>query len=166
MTTSERLTRIANKGAELIAIEQTKQLKKAETIAKYEQDIKALASRISQLIDIAVALRQNDIPLGAKEKDIIGYKESLKTDGWAHKLGFFYEYRNGEEHFYGIGIRGGGCCGGDLAVDADGYMIKRINPYYSSYQYDGYYDYCNKCKQFLNDFDAFEKRVYEYVDNL
>jgi len=163
---NDRLNKIAAKGAELVANANAEQRMREQTIAKYASEIKALAPRIKTLVEIAKALIQNNIPLGNKKLDTIGYKEDLVSDGWYHTLGFFYKYESGKRHFLGIGIEGGGYAGLDMAVDENGDMVKRIDPYYQSYQYDGYRDYCNKCEQFLTGFDAFEQRVNEYVDNL
>lgn len=163
---NDRLNKIAAKGAELVANANAEQIQREQTIAKYASEIKALAPRIKPLVEIAKALIQNHIPLGKKKSDIIGYKEDLCSDGWYHRLGFFYKWEDGKRNFLGIGIEGGGCAGEDLAVDENGDMVKRINPNYHSFEYDGYHDYCDKCKRFLTGFDAFEQRVNEYVDNL
>ena len=162
---NDRLNKIAAKGAELVANANAEQIQREQTIAKYANDIKALAPRIKPLVVIAKALIQNNIPLGKKKSGVIEY-EDLCSDGWYHRLGFFYKWENGKRNFLGIGIEGGGCAGDDLAVDENGDMVKRIDPYYHSYQYDGYHDYCDKCKRFLTDSDAFGQRVNEYVDNL
>lgn len=162
----ERLKKIQNKGAQIIAEAQSEEERKKEIIEKYEQDIKALAPRIAELIAIAVELNKNNIPFGKKTKDIIGYKEEFVTEGINHRLGFYFTYENSKKYLVGVGISGGGCCGRDLAVNEYGKMVKHPNPYYQSYQYYGFTDYCKKCRQFLENFDDFEKRVNDYVDNL
>jgi len=159
----ERLKKIQNKGAQIVAEAQSEEERKNEIVKKYEQDIKALAPRIANLIAIAIELCKNNIPLGKREKAVIGYDEEFETNGITHKLGFYF---SGERYLVGVGIEGGGCCGLDLAVNENGTMVKHPDPYYQSYQYFGYNDYCRKCEGFLKNFDEFEKRVNEYVDNL
>ena len=66
----------------------------------------------------------------------------------------------------GIGIKGGGCCGHDLAVNANGEIVINIDPYEKAYEYNGYNDYCHKYEQFIEQFHAFENKVYQYVENL
>lgn len=167
MTLEERLGKIANKGAQMIADANAEEERKKEIIKKYEQDIKALAPRIKQLMEIAVALLKNNIPLGKRGTTITGsYDDAFETDGIHHGLGFFFRYERGYKYLVGIGIKGGGCCGKDLAVNKDGDMVVKIDPHYHSYMYFGFNDYCNKCKTFLQKFDDFEKNVNDYVDNL
>ena len=163
---SDRLGKIANKRAELDRQEQDERTKKEQTIQNYARAIKALAPRIDELLEIAKSLVENKISVGRKVKGFIGYDEELVAEGIDHKLGFYFAYKRGDRCLVGIGIVGGGCCGRDLAVNALGNMVVEINPYYSSYLYNGYFDYCQKCKQFLNDFDDFERRVNAYIDNL
>ena len=151
----------------MIADANAEEERKKEIIKKYEQDIKALAPRIKQLMEIAVALLKNNIPLGKRGTTITGsYDDAFETDGIHHGLGFFFRYESGYKYIVGIGIKGGGCCGRNLAINENGIMVYRPDPYYQSYQYFGYNDYCNKCKTFLQKFDDFEKNVNDYVDNL
>lgn len=163
---NDRLNKIAQKRAELDKKEQDERTRKVNTIQYYNRAIKELAPRIDVLLDIAKSLLENNIPIGKRVKAFIGYDEELVTEGINHKLGFYFTYKDRHRCLVGIGIAGGGCCGHDLAVNAFGNMVVSIDPNYNSYQYDGYSDFCCKCKQFLNDFDDFEKRVFQYVDNL
>ena len=140
--------------------------KRAQTIVEYENKVIALAPRIKKLMEIAKAMLASDVPFGKRTKDMIGYDEEFITDGIKHHLGFYFEFAKDNSPLIGIGIKGGGCCGRNLAVDVNGNMVVKIDPYYHSYQYDGYWDYCHKCKELLNNFDGFERRVYEYVESL
>ena len=164
---NERLAKIANKRAQLDALASAEQMKKVQTIAYYANKLKMLAPRIKDLMEIANSLVENDIPLGQTTTELgMKYKDAFVAEGIHHRLGFFFERLNGENYLVGIGIEGGGCCGHDLVVNDDGYMEKHPDYNYASYQYTGYWDYCDKCKRFLNEFDDFERRVYAYVDNL
>lgn len=163
----ERLKKIQNKGAQMIADANAEEERKKSIIKKYEQDIKALAPRVAELIAIAIELMKNDIPLGVRKSSITGTpKDDLVTDGIDHKLGFYFSYEGGKTRFVGVGISGGGCDGRDIAVNENGTMVKHPDPYYQSYRYFGYNDYCDKCSRFLKNFDDFEKRVNDFVDNL
>ena len=166
MNTKERLNKISAKAQQIAEAENNEQLKKLETIEYYKNAIKSLASRLAELIKIGDALIENGISFGKRTKAIIGYDEEFITNGITHKLGFYFKYSKDNSPMIGIGIKGGGCCGRDLAVNKEGDMVVKIDPHYHSYMYFGFNDYCNKCKQFLENFDEFEKRVYEYVDNL
>ena len=162
----ERLKKIQNKGAQMVADANAEEERKKDIIKKYEQDIKALAPRVAELMTIAIELMNNNIPLGKKTKGSIGYKEEFVTEGINHRLGFYFTYENRKKYLVGVGIIGGGCDGLDIAVNENGTMVKHPDPYYQSCQYFGYNDYCNKCSRFLKNFDDFEKRVNDYVDNL
>ena len=151
--------------------EQTRneQQKKNDEVARYAKAIHDLQPRISDLIDIATELLHNRLPLGKRIKNICGgYDDEFETDGCHHQLGFFFEWENGKRFFKGIGIEGGGCCGNDLLVDKFGTIIKNpVETAFARWTYENaYYDYCKKCKQFLDRFDDFEERVYNYVNNL
>ena len=119
----ERLKKIQKKGDEMVAQANDEQRRKEETIIKYEKDIKALATRIAELIAIAIELCKNNIPLGKREKAVIGYHEEFETNGITHKLGFYFRYERGEKYLVGVGIEGGGCCGSDLAINENGIMV-------------------------------------------
>ena len=166
MNTLERLNKISAKAQRIAEAENNEQLKKLETIEYYKNAIKSLSPRLTELIKIGDALLENSILFGKRKEATIGYDEEFITNGITHKLGFYFKYSKDNSPLIGIGIKGGGCCGNDLAVNEEGDMVVKIDPHFHSYMYFGYNDYCNKCKQFLKDFDEFEKRVYEYVDNL
>ena len=162
MNTLERLNKISAKAQQIAEEENNEQLKKLEAIEYCKNAIKALAPRLTELMQIGDALIKNGISFGKRT----GYYEEFITNGLSHRLGFYFKYSKDNSPLIGIGIKGGGCCGRNLAVNEKGDMVVKIDPNYHSYKYSGFNDYCNKCKQFLKDFDSFEKRVYEYVDNL
>lgn len=163
-TTTDRLNKIAERRNILDAQQRAIEHTKAMTIANLENGIKALAPRIKELIAVAEALLENNIPFGR----VSGWDndEEFITNGITHELGFFFKYGKDNSPLLGIGIKGGGCDGHDLAVNAEGEFVKNIDPYKKGYNYNGYYDYRSKYKKFINDFDEFENKVYQYVDNL
>lgn len=98
------------------------------------------------------------------------------TDGISHDIGFYVDkivigallcQNNNcyapEKYF---GIRGGGCCGGDLRINVDDGSISYvehntnknidITEYYSIYY----------MKSIINGFDNYEKKMYDYIQNL
>lgn len=132
-------------------------------IARYAEAIRALQPRIIDLLDVADELWKNRIPLGKLKKNIVGreYAEFV-SNGDTHKLGFCTKIA----YIQGIGIEGGGACGANLVVNREGEFVE--NPLNKKW-YDkdaAYFDYCKKCKRFLDEFDEFEMRVVDYVKNL
>lgn len=164
-TTTDRINKITERRNILDAQQRTIEHTKAMTIANLENGIKSFVPRIKELIAVGEALLQNDISFG-KRVGRWGEDEEFITNGITHELGFFFKYRKDNSPLLGIGIKGGGCDGHDLAVNAEGEFVKNIDPYKKGYNYNGYYDYCRKYKQFIKDFDEFENKVYQYVDNL
>lgn len=165
MNTTDRINKIVERRKILDEQQIAIECGKIKTIGDLANGIKALTPRIKELITVGVALLANNIPFG-KVGGRLGEDEEFITNGITHKLGFFFKYAKDNSPLLGIGIKGGGCDGHDLAVNADGEVIININPYAKVYNYDGYYDYCRKYKQFIKDFDEFESKVYQYVENL
>lgn len=165
MNTTDRLNKIAERRNILDAQQRAIEHTKAMTIANLENGIKSLAPRIKELIAVGEALLENNIPFG-KKIGVWKADEEFITDGINHELGFFFEYGKDDSPLLGIGIEGGGCDGHDLVINANGEFVKNIDPYKKGYNYDGYYDYRSKYKKFIKDFDEFENKVYQYVDNL
>lgn len=155
MNTLERLNKIAEKGRQNVEKENEEKRAKQVIVDTFSDTIKSLASRIDALIKIYSALLENNIKC-----------EQFATDGFSHKVGF---YTNKEDDSIRIGIKGGGWDGDDFAVDSLGNIV--VCPDLGLTNKDSYGrttfdDYCTKCRRFLGSFDEFEKRVYEYVDNL
>lgn len=165
MNTADRINKITERRNILDAQQRAIECGKIKTIDDLANGIKALTPRIKELITVGVALLSNNISFG-KRVGRWGQDEEFITNGITHELGFFFKFAKDNSPLLGIGIKGGGCDGHDLAVNAEGEVIININPYAKVYQYDGYYDYCRKYKQFIRDFDEFENKVYQYVENL
>lgn len=121
--------------------------------------IKALAPRFEDLMDVAAELKCNGFTLG-KRVPVGGcgflYEEFL-SNGIDHRVGFFTH--NGA--IIGFGIQGGGCNGEHVVWNVRGEYIQHLSE-------KDWNDYTIKQKldKFLNNFEDFEKRFYEYVDSL
>lgn len=130
-----------------------------EKKADFKYKLVPYASRIKDLLAIAQELRANDLPLGERTHDVAGFaKDEFVTEGIDHKFGFFIPYRWDHPHrgeLIGLGYMGGGLCGADLLINADGVVIQWSEPLY---------DWRKDTLE--NDFLAFEKAVYDYVDSL
>jgi hypothetical protein len=109
------------------------------------------------------------IHLGMESGDV------FETNGIDHNLGFYFEYEKGYGRSFshrlgvlGIGIAGGGCCGSDIMIDRNGDIIKNPLDYVIGLwtSLDAYNDFCGKTSRFLKEFDEFERKFYDYVDNL
>lgn len=157
---NDRLNKIANKRAELDAQAAAKKKNEIETINMYEKKFKELAPRIKEIITLCRALLENDFPIGRDGK--------LKTDGIRHNLGIYFERTWNGLLFLNVGIAGGGCCGYDLAINENGELVKNpLDIIVGARDYNvAYRDYVNKARQFVDDFDDFEQRFYDYVDSL
>lgn len=162
-----RIEKIRAKRQALDAQAKSEQERKEQNVKFYTNQLKNLAPRINELMSLARELLKNDIPLGKRIKDIV-YKDEFVTEGIYHKLGFYIKYENGFSYLIGVGIKGGGCRGNDLAVDSNGTIIENPLDERSIRWHDdsAYVDFCGKCREFLGGFDEFEKKVFDYVDNL
>lgn len=165
MNTADRINKITERRNILDAQQRAIECEKIKTIGDLANGIRALTPRIKELMTVGMALLTNHIPFG-RVGGFLNNDEEFITNGITHELGFFFERAKDNSPLLGIGIEGGGCCGHDLVVNAEGEFVKNIDPYAKGYNYNGYYDYCIKYKQFIKDFDEFEKKVYQYVDNL
>ena len=165
MNTTDRINKIAEKRKILDAQQRAIECGKIKTIGDLANGIRALAPRIKELIAVGEALLANNIPFG-KRVDGWNNHEEFIANGITHELGFFFQFGKDNSPLLGIGIKGGGCKGHDLAVNAECEFVINIDPYKRGDNYDSYYDYCRKYKQFINDFDDFESKVYQYVENL
>lgn len=142
MELQERLNKINNKGNELKKQQIAEVKSKEEKIIDFQNKILTLSNRIAPLIKIGNALVTNNLQ----------YK-SFRTNGLSHKLGLYCKGKN----VVGLGIEGGGYCGEDFAVNAQGAFIEHPS---------NLLDYVGKCEQFLEEFDNFERKLFRYIDNL
>lgn len=160
-----------NKTEELIAKIKQAKANRVEAIEKakmreermydnYQAEFSKLGERINTLITLGRTLLELGMPIGEKYYEHGFYYDKFVTDGIHHNIGFVINHRILE----GIGIEGGGCCGGDICVGADGNIIRGLPFKYR----DGS---CVKgehlkMKRLLDGFCEFERNVINYIENL
>lgn len=160
-----------NKTEELIAkIKQVKE-NQAKAIEKakmeeecmydnYQAEFLKLGERINTLITLGRTLLMMGMPIGEKYYECGFYYDKFVSDSIHHNIGFVINHGILE----GIGIEGGGCCGGDLCVGADGNIVRGLPHKYC----DGSYSKGEhqKMKKLLDGFCEFERNVVNYIENL
>ena len=163
MTKEERLQKIREVSKQINELEKQKEMRLIQLKNYFiNEKFKPYAERISALMEVANELIENHIMLG---KYIGGRKESPEfiSEAIFHELGFIpkhYDFFNPlNVTIYAIGFKGGGCDGYDFAINEDGIVVS-----------------CNdkeltmedefRTKKFVKEFDKFERKFYEYVDNL
>ena len=150
-TASERIAKIAaarvqRDNAARLAMEE-------EMTAKmyYLDFIKSYGDRVKAILSIANELVKNGFPLG---KD-----DSLASDMIRHNFGLIIlgstRYTPYNVSIYGIGYEGGGVCGVSHIVNENG--VTSFGEYFYKH---------SSCKEWDEDFTAFEERFYKYVDSL
>lgn len=166
-----RLSRIEEKRKELQLKEEKELIQRRQTIEGLKEAIHALAPRIKDLIEIYKALKQNNFTIGCLV-DYHGSRcESLVANGITHEIGFSFVggwFGRSDGTFQGVGIEGGGIADTDLIVDEYGGIVDCPLHHIARYRCyeNACIDFCNKSKNFLANFEIFEKKVNNYVDNL
>lgn len=124
----------------------------AKRIEEYKTKIKELKPRIDELLAVGNACRENGIPLtGSSFGGHEGYDtHHFISNGWSHVTGFISEGPG--KPFTRIGKVGGGACDWNLKTDGNAIFV------------DGKIEYV--LKMFLDEFDEFEAKFYEYVDDI
>ena len=141
------------------AIEKAK-MEEERMYDNYQTEFTKLGERINNLMTLGRTLLLMGMPIGEKYYDHGFYFDRLKTDGIHHNIGFVVTHGVLE----GIGIEGGGCCGRDLCVGADGNIIKGMPLRYCDGSYsEGEH---RKMKRLLDGFCEFERNVINYIENL
>ena len=139
------------------AIEKAK-MEEERMYDNYQAEFTKLGERINNLMTLGRTLLLMDMPIGEKYYEHGFYFDRLKTDGIHHNIGFVITHGILE----GIGIEGGGCCGGDLCVGADGYIVTGMPRYRKGYAKGEH----QKMKKLLDGFCEFERNVVNYIENL
>lgn len=139
------------------AIEKAK-IREERMYDNYQVEFSKLGERINTLITLGRTLLMMGMPIGEKYYEHGFYFDRLKTDGIHHNIGFVINHGILE----GIGIEGGGCCGGDLCVGADGYIVRGMPRYREGYAKGEH----RKMKRLLDGFCEFERNVINYIENL
>ena len=175
MNTQERIAKI-NKIAEE---KEQARFEAANALAQHIADllgtIKSFAPRMHDLMDVAMALYEKGIPLGKVTDRTSGYVEFV-TNGWFHNIGFVAAVRinghipgRGQHLPIGFGIAGGGCAGESLEINKDGELEFLHRPFGKPAGVSGRpweRKDIEHLEDFVNGFDDFERRFYEYVDSL
>lgn len=122
---------------------------KLQRIENYKEKIRELKPRIDELIEVGNSCLENKIPL--TRSDCVS-KESYEThqfisNSWSHLVGFIQG-----KPITRVGKIGGGAC--DWNLTTDGVTI----------EVSGDIEYV--LKSFLDNFDTFETKFYEYVDRI
>lgn len=159
MNTETRLQKIAQVKAEIDAKRYEEMSVAQREYELYCCSLVPYADRIKDLLKIAKELHRNGFKLG----EIKGWSSfdtpQFLTDGIAHRFGFYVSGSPYKGHSIGevmdfIGCEGGGCCGEDLKINADGRVVECGEWFYKTRR--------NLVEIFLK----FEKEFYEYVDSL
>ena len=172
----DRLEKIRAKRAELDAEADAKVQAMNDNVARYTKAIKGLKNRLNEMFKVADEMVANRIRFGGVRIHLgMESGDIFETNGIDHNLGFYFEYKKGWGRrlharigVLGIGIEGGGCCGNNIMIDRNGDIIKNpLSHVIGLWTYDdAYHDFCGKASRFLKEFDEFERKFYDYVDNL
>ena len=143
---------------------ENKIIQEEEKRIEYLEKIKELTPRIKKLIDLANVLIKNgyyhDFLETSSRND---YKKGFQSEGWCHNVGFIIDGK-GDISLYvtHMGIVNGGCFGeNDFRTNGEDTYMSFDN--YSIYRTSIPIN-LNDAKRFLNEFDNFEKRFYEELE--
>ena len=172
----DRLERIKAARAAMDAKAIAEIQKKNDKVARLTNAIKALSGRLAEMMKVADCMVENRMSFGGTWYSCgMAYGDFFETNGIKHGIGFVFQYESGRGRnvnnrvgVIGIGIEGGGCCGNDIVIDRDGDIIKNPLDHVIGCwtKENAYYDFCSKANEFLKGFNEFEKKFYDYVDNL
>ena len=181
-TTSTRIERIISKRNALNSSEELREEIANKKVEEYTTAIEQLQPRLEEMFKIADEMVKNSIHFGKRIREIGGMeRDEFETDGINHGIGFVFSYDDGYGTFHfkgddikhrtaviGIGIKGGGCCGRDIIINRMGYVIKNPMDFVIGLRTIeiARSDFFGKANSFLQGFDKFEARFYDYVDSL
>lgn len=144
--------------------------KKQKEMEMYTEKIRALKSRIEELIAVANACLENGIEINKSHKDMSQYSDKWEygtfcTNCISHKIGFVWQYKDNKfiNKIETMGIDGGGANGEHYLRTNGDFVISKVGR--------GYYDKCKEpnlyqLKRFIETFDEFETAFYKYVDTI
>ena len=156
--TEELIAKIKQAKANQIEATKKAEIDKQRMYDDYQAEFNKLGERINILITLGRKLLELGMPIGEKYYECGFYYDKFVTDRIHHNIGFVVNHGILE----GIGIEGGGCCGGDLCVGADGYIVRGMPHYYDGYAKGEH----QKMKKLLDGFCEFERNVINYIENL
>lgn len=157
MTTQERIAKIDKLATERDRKIEDERVAKAKRIFSLLTKVESFAPRMRELMKVARSLRANLIPLAPQ----------FVSEGIEHRIGFIVsgsfwhrETLNPE----GFGIIGGGAFGNDIQFNEDGKLCELVkdNGMPKSWTDSDSWN----LNRFVSGFDEFERKFYEYVDNL
>ena len=156
--TKELIAKIKQAKANQIEATKKAEIDKQRMYDDYQAEFNKLGERINTLITLGRKLLELGMPIGEKYYECGFYYDKFVTDRIHHNIGFVVNHGILE----GIGIEGGGCCGGDLCVGADGYIVTGMLRYRKGYAKGEH----QKMKKLLDGFCEFERDVINYIENL
>lgn len=165
MTKEEALNKLNNYANKINNEEKKRLCMKRETINYLINEIKKLYPRIKNLYEVIQHTAELKIANG-----------QFFTDGISHNIGFYVDrivvgvLLCQSNHSYTpkkyFGIQGGGCCGGDLRINIDDCSISYVKHHTNINVDMGEYYSIYYMKSIINGFDNYEKKVYDYIQNL
>ena len=141
--------------------------KKEEEYNKIIQKIKELTPKIKELTKIYSFCEENNFEIDDK----------FISNGMTHELGFYRDINNTNplvSSKNSLAIQGGGWSGYGIIVNINGQIFpytdndssyEDISEIYNLYMADKK-SIKEKLKQFIDNFDKFEKAFYDYIDNI
>ena len=156
--TEELIAKIKQAKANQIEATKKAEIDKQRMYDDYQAEFNKLGERINILITIGRKLLELGMPIGEKYYECGFYYDKFVSDSIHHNIGFVINHGILE----GIGIKGGGCCGGDLCVGADGCIVRGMPCYREGYAKGEH----QKMKKLLDGFCEFERNVVNYIENL
>jgi len=165
---ASRLDNIANWKARTDAKAVADASEKARKLEGMAERIRALKPRIQEILETANAAREAGIELGKKGMYSRGTDPDVfETEGIYHRVGVMPNWklgRRGDKGYSYMGVENGGA-NGVYNFITDGVFVGGIHEdrynkvtEYPDFEYD--------MNKFLNNFDDYETRFYNYIDNL
>lgn len=171
MTTEERIARITFVAKEDARMKSEIKRSRESHICELLDKVESFAPRMKELMKVARSLRANRIPLGKYHNGPRACAPQFVSDGIAHRLGFIVDsnpfWNRDLLDPVGLGIIGGGACGNDIQFNEDGKLCEVFRCSGMPGNVGSWWDSdIRHLEEFVAGFDEFERKFYEYVDNL